>query len=376
MRTRGNKGKHGETDREILNIVLDSLPDHPMGLTKKQIYEILEERTGKDREGIKRRISFLTKSLKDVFVCRVISGKNTFGFKISNLYDLSKLYIAAIEDKDDSPNQIYEFFSNEMKNHFSDIVDYLRLFYVDSEWLISKKDVGLVKDYGDYSDYGLPKEVLDWFIGGPCPNPKWEEPLKEDVSVISNESNINMGVTESKAKNSMLSELPHGKKERYWNVNPEIITFNPDDYPESGIYKIKKKLDEISEYLLDFGYLDKMVHYLPLVSEFHDGLEKYFNEDGNWFFPHIPRYVTESYFFSNAKIEYSNVIPREVMGKFYGFINIFKTAIQNEDYLDQYSNMLPLGDTNSFLRLKKEGSKTLWECVRYIPVESKAENKD
>lgn len=138
VRERGEKGKHGETDREIVFTILHNQLKNPQGLTKKQIAVIMEKATNKDREGIRRRIANMIgdqSPLKGLIQIEPdnVHNKKYFKIRLKNLKDTARFYNFMLEfmkSKEDTleRQEIHNFVQEHYLAYEDQVIDYLYLW--------------------------------------------------------------------------------------------------------------------------------------------------------------------------------------------------------------------------------------------------------
>jgi hypothetical protein len=249
VRDRGKKGRHGDTDRAIMLLVIlrgESLPD---GVPKRIIYEQIERNTGIDREGVKRRIKELTRNpaIQGILEETNRGGRSYFRVNVSNLYDLSRLYVflmPALEASRAISSSIREYFDRHMNAFFTDFVDYFRLWKpFDHEW-------------------GMPPD----FLIEPSLMPPGKEEDLEAVYIQTDGQIVS-------------EELPGT-----YNAHREAVVFHPEYYPVYGTEKIKWVL---SQAIKGEGYSfisPDFIDLLPAVKEVHE----YFTEMENFHKDRVP----------------------------------------------------------------------------------------
>ncbi|AAT42942.1 hypothetical protein [Picrophilus oshimae] len=149
VRSRGDKGKHGETDREIIfALCLNMISGHGDGLSQFELSSIVEKNTNKEREGIRKRIAYLTSDKSPIYpLMKKLppkEGKRKIVMEINNLLDVAKLYVF-MEKSPELVSLLEEFFYENLRKYITDVVDILQLW-----------------DPGD-PNYGLPVEICRKF---------------------------------------------------------------------------------------------------------------------------------------------------------------------------------------------------------------------
>jgi len=255
-RDRGKKGKHGDTDRAIILMVILRGESRPDGVPKKIIYEEIEKNTGIDREGVKRRIKELTRNpdIEGILEETIRGGRSYFRVNVSNLYDLSRLYVfllPAIEASQAISSSTREYFDRHMKAFFTDFIDYFRLWKpFNHEW-------------------GMPPAFLN--------EPRFLLPGEEvpDLSVPEDAEEVYI-----QADGQIVSEEIAGT----YNAHREAVVFHPEKYPNRGTEKIKWLL---SQAIKGEGYSfisPNFIDLLPAVKEVHE----YFTEMENFHKDRVP----------------------------------------------------------------------------------------
>jgi hypothetical protein len=148
-RSKGEKGKHGETDREIVfTLCLNMISGHDDGLSQFELSRIVEENTEKEREGIRKRIAYLTSDKSPVYpLMKKLppkEGKRKIVMKINNLMDVARLYVF-MEKSPELTSLLEDFFYENLAKYVTDVVDILQLW-----------------DPGD-PKYGLPRKICGKF---------------------------------------------------------------------------------------------------------------------------------------------------------------------------------------------------------------------
>lgn len=138
VRERGEKGRHGETDREIVFTILHNQLKNPQGLTKKQIAVIMEKATNKDREGIRRRIANMIgdqSPLKGLIQIEPdnVHNKKYFKIRLKNLKDTARFYnfmLDFMKSKEDTleKQEIHNFVQEHYLAYLDQVIDYLYLW--------------------------------------------------------------------------------------------------------------------------------------------------------------------------------------------------------------------------------------------------------
>lgn len=353
MKTRGQKGKHGETDREILELVIMNLPRYPDGLTKKQIYTAMEKNTGKDREGIKKRITELTKNkvLEGVFINKPVAGRKLFGLKISNLYDLSRLYVALKPDLSDFYDELQKYFINEVRLYFTDFVDYLRLFRpLNLSWRLPLSYPTVVIS----NQWNFPDPVAKW-----CINYSETISNEEGIFIMGNDE-LTQDEEYYRIDNdgNLIEnyEKPAVRRTRY--------AYHPEDYPDSGPERVKRLFRQIAQHRFFGRYESFFCSTLPLVYEFQNETSKIEDEYSGWLHPMYVGVSEEALY--NTMYEYQNM-PESVtsrLGVFFSVLKEFLESLGVED-ADSYKNEIPIGGFFPYIRLHKDDNQTYWEISRF-----------
>jgi len=248
-RDRGKKGRHGDTDRAIMLLVILRGESRPDGVPKKIIYEEIEKNIGIDREGVKRRIKELTRNpdIEGILEETIRGGRSYFRVNVSNLYDLSRLYVflmPALEASQAISSSTHEYFDRHMKAFFTDFIDYFRLWKpFDRGW-------------------GMPHE----FLNKPLPpgkEPRFDFTEDEEVYI--------------QADGQIVSEELPGT----YYAHRKTVVFHPEKYPNRGMEKIKWLLSHAIKgkgySFISPNFIDLFIDLLPAVKEVHE----YFTEMEN-----------------------------------------------------------------------------------------------
>jgi len=411
VKSRGQKGKHGETDREILQLILLNLEHYPDGLTKKQIYEALEKITGKDREGIKRRITELTRSLEGVFVCRNVLGKMRYGIKVSNLYDLSKLYVTLQPELSLFDSEIEGIFAKETERYFTDFVDYLRIFWPDP---IAGNKWGFPKSIADWWRDDIPAEYGSEFAERCSGEEQVDElakylittktliPFRRPLSletaftnrIINNELH-KAGVTAdiNNDKFTQTKEFFRIDEEGILiedTEHPQVIRssyrYHPEEFPDFGTERVKRifrriieqppsyikepEFDELTNKPVlpdrsNIHILKRFCKYLPLVYDFHNELSKEEELSLRFIFP--GNSMQSQINFTNL---YSSVLPEHVASELLEFFEFLKGLLSHfsDEETTSFAERLPITTHNPRVRLQKRDHITYWEIYRFEDV--------
>ena len=363
MKTRGQKGKHGETDREILELIILNLPRYPDGLTKKQVYTTIEKNTGKDREGIKRRITELTRSkvLEGVFINKLVKGKNLFGVRISNLYDLSRLYIAMKAESSDFYN-VKRYFIGEMRKYFTDFVDYLRLFRpLNLSWALHLSHPEVMVS----NQWNFPHPVAKWCIN-------YSETIEKDgvIFIMGNddltqdEEYYRIGEDGSLIEDN---EKPDVRRTKY--------VYHPENYLDNGPERVKRLFRQIEQHLYFTRYVERFCAFLPLVYDFHNEANKIEDEYSNWLQPMYKESSDEALY--DTVYEYQNM-PETItseLGILFGTLKEIMDSFGVEGF-DSYRDELPITGLLPYIRLHKDDHETYWEISRFDDIERSYEDAE
>lgn len=234
MRERGQKGKHGETDGQIVMLIALNYKNHPEGLTKTNIHRKIEERTGKDREGIKRRITELSRNekLKSILRTRNIGGRIHYSLEPRNILDISKIHNflePVINEKKEYRSFLQDYFADLITKHFTDLVDYLRL------WDPKDKVYGLPERFFCSVGEEIPKDEKD-------PRHRWEG------NDFIHEHELDLTPTESERMATIGDEnrlLIEAGENEAWIVR-ETFEFDPWKFPNEGPFLMKERLRELN----------------------------------------------------------------------------------------------------------------------------------
>lgn len=147
VRERGEKGKHGETDRQIVFAILHNQIKDSRGLTKKQIAEIVEAATGKDRDGVRKRVAMMLgdrSPIKDIIKIENINSKIYHKLNPKNLKEACILYNFFEEEVNlIDLKEVKNFISPFIDSYIKEVIDFLHLWNP--------------KDY----PYTIPSDMLD-----------------------------------------------------------------------------------------------------------------------------------------------------------------------------------------------------------------------
>ena len=148
-RERGEKGKHGETDRQIVFAILHNQLRDPRGLTKKQIAEVVQAATKKDQDGVRKRVAHILgdqSPLKQMIQMENVDLKHFYKFNLRNIKDAAILYNFMHRGGDFLGDEEFDdYISENLLAHEEDLIDYLYLWDPFS------------------SMYGLPKQLIEEF---------------------------------------------------------------------------------------------------------------------------------------------------------------------------------------------------------------------
>jgi len=367
-RDRGKKGKHGDTDRAIILMVILRGESRPDGVPKKIIYEEIERNTGIDREGVKRRIKELTRNpdIEGILEETTRGGRSYFRVNVSNLYDLSRLYVfllPAIEASHAISSSIREYFDRHMNAFFTDFVDYFRLWKpFDCRW-------------------GMPPE------SSTEPLPPGEEPclvVSEDAEVVY-----------VQADGRIVSEEIAGA----CNAYREAVVFHPEYCSKHGTEKIKRLLSRAIEGA-GYGFISpNLIDLLPAVKEAHE----YFTEMENFHKDYVPPTMMD--YLEEDRLEHLSAsfldgcdvpemigpleeyptdcdVPLSALGNdivkaaVFSFIEklheLSKLFPELDDYLKTIENM----SYNPYVRMIRHGNTTTWAFYRLYGADAEERDSD
>jgi hypothetical protein len=148
-RAKGEKDKHGETDREIIfALCYNVMRGNVSGLSKTQLSKIVENATGKDRDGIRKRLDSLTgvkSSLNSILIVMPPeNGIKKLKIEINGLLDLAKFSIF-MEKSPELLEYLDPFVWGNLRKYITEVVDILQLWKPDDP------------------NYGLPKDICRKF---------------------------------------------------------------------------------------------------------------------------------------------------------------------------------------------------------------------
>jgi len=323
---------HGHNEKNCHEYRGESRPD---GVPKRIISEEIEKNTGIDREGVKRRITELTRNpaIQGILKETNKGGRSYFQVNVSNLYDLSRLYVflmPALEASRAISSSTREYFDRHMRAFFTDFIDYFRLW----------------KPFDYY--WGMPHQ----FLNEPLPSGK--EPcfdFTEDEEVY------------IQADGQIVSEKIAGTYKAY----REAVVFHPEYYPEHGTEKIKRLLSRAIEGA-GYNFINpNLIDLLPAVKEVHD----YFTEMENY----CKDYVDPEMIGYFDEYPYECDVPLSVLGNdvvkaaVFSFIEklkeLSKLFPELGDYLKTVGNM----SYNPYVRMIRNGSATTWAFYRFYEVD-------
>jgi hypothetical protein len=133
-RVRGQKGKHGETDREIIfALCYNMLMGYKDGLSVYELAKTVENATGKDRDGLRKRIAYLKREesiLHGILIKIPHSGsKTTLKIEISSLLDLARFYVFMEKLPEEGYEELYcNFIPHYLDKYITEVVDILQLW--------------------------------------------------------------------------------------------------------------------------------------------------------------------------------------------------------------------------------------------------------
>jgi hypothetical protein len=149
VRAKGEKDKNGETDRAIIfALCYNIMRGNVSGLSKTQLSKIVENATGKYRDGIRKRLDSLTgvkSSLHGILIVMPPeNGVKKLKIEINGLLDLAKFSIF-MEKSPKLLENLDPFVWENLKKYITEVVDILQLWKPDDP------------------NYGLPKEICRKF---------------------------------------------------------------------------------------------------------------------------------------------------------------------------------------------------------------------
>lgn len=131
-RERGEKGKHGETDRQIVFAILHNQFRNPRGLTKKQIAEVVQAATKKDQDGVRKRVAHMLgdqSPLKQMLQMENVDLKHFYKFNLRNIKDAAVLYNFMHRGGDFLGDEEFDtYISENLLAYEEDLIDYLYLW--------------------------------------------------------------------------------------------------------------------------------------------------------------------------------------------------------------------------------------------------------
>jgi len=339
-RDRGKKGKHGDTDRAIMLLVIlrgESLPD---GVPKKTIYEEIEKNTGIDREGVKRRIKELTRNpaVQGILTETNRGGQSYFQVNVSNLYDLSRLYVflmPALEASQAISSATWEYFDRKTEAFFTDFIDYFRLWKpFNHEW-------------------GMPPAFLN--------EPRLLLPGEEvpDLSVPEDAEEVYI-----QADGQIVSE----KIADTYKAYRKAFVFHPEYYPDHGTEKIKWMLSraiKVEVYSFITGYRlisSNLIDFLPAVKEVHE----YFTDMENAHKDYMPIVMLGSLYEYpyECGVPLSAIDNDVVKAAIFSFIEILKALWRLFPELGDYLMTIENMSYNPYVRMIRSGNATTWAFDR------------
>lgn len=167
-RARGQKGKHGETDREIIyGLCYNMREGYKDGLSVYELAKTVENATGKDRDGIRKRIAYL-KSEKSPLNGILITvphsgGKTTLKIEINSLLDLARFYVFMEKLPEDGYEELFcNFIPHYLKKYIAEVIDILQLWkpgdpnygLPESIWKEFEKEKKVIFDPSLYPETG------------------------------------------------------------------------------------------------------------------------------------------------------------------------------------------------------------------------------
>jgi len=337
VRDRGKKGRHGDTDRAIMLLVILRGESRPDGVPKKIIYEEIEKNIGIDREGVKRRIKELTRNpdIEGILEETIRGGRSYFRVNVSNLYDLSRLYVflmPALEASRAISSSTREYFDRHMNAFFADFIDYFRLWNpFDNYW-------------------GMPLEILN------APEDAEEVYIQADGQIV--------------------SEKIAGTHKAY----REAYVFHPEYYPEHGTEKIKRLLSQAikgPDYSSITGYSfigTNFIDLLPAVKEAHDYFTEIENDSKDYVPPEVMDYL-EDYPYECGVPPYAsgNDVVKAAVFSFVEKLRELSLLPELDDYLLTLEHM----SYNPYVRMIRNGNATTWAfCRLYEAYEEERDSDD
>jgi hypothetical protein len=131
-RIRGEKGKNGETERQIIFAILNNQIKNGRGLTKKQVAELVESVTKKDRDGIRKKVAKILgpeSPLKSMLQIEEHEMKKFVSLRPRNLRDVAILYNFLKPDKEIlNLQEVRDFIGDKFIIFIEEIVDFLYLW--------------------------------------------------------------------------------------------------------------------------------------------------------------------------------------------------------------------------------------------------------
>lgn len=327
MKSPGRRGKQGETDRQILQLLIANARKHPLGLSKTEIVREIEK-TGIDREGVKRRITALLshKDLRGVVVRRNISSRLLFSLNVMSLMDLAMLYVflEPIETKDVSMSlEINDYFLRNIRNFLPEFVDYLRLW----------------NPFGD-GPLSLPDEFKDEIFGRTVTGEPhiWELPENTEYFRLED--------------GKMIADNEHP------DLGRELLTFDPERYPGHGTEPLKLVLKRwAADRYFPYPFGQDLIDYLALVYEFH----KYATEQENEF----ENYFDDMFFECEDEAVYDTginfkTLPPSISSPLYAFLDDLKRGLKLSEETLPLVESLPAA-LFPYVSLKWNGGHAYWQ---------------
>jgi hypothetical protein len=131
-RIRGEKGKNGETERQIIFAILNNQIKNGRGLTKKQVAELVESVTKKDRDGIRKKVAKILgpeSPLKSMLQIEEHEMKKFVSLRPRNLKDVAILHNFLKPDKEILDlSEVQQFIGDIFLIFIEEIVDFLYLW--------------------------------------------------------------------------------------------------------------------------------------------------------------------------------------------------------------------------------------------------------
>jgi len=352
-RDRGKKGKHGDTDRAIMLLVILRGESRPDGVPKRTIYEEIEKNTGIDREGVKRRIKELTRNsdIEGILEETIRGGRSYFRANVSNLYDLSRLYVfllPAIEASQAISSSTREYFDRHMKAFFTDFIDYFRLWKpFDHEWGMPPaflNEPRLLLPGEEVPDLGVPEDAEEVYI---------------------------------QADGQIVSEEIAGT----CNAYREAVVFHPEYYPDYGTEKIKRLLSQTIN-AAGYGFISSnLIDLLPALKEAHE----YFTEMENFHKDRVPPEMIGYFdeYPDECGVPLSAFGNDVVKAAIFSFIEklhelpeLLALSMEIGDYLLDYLLTLEHMSYNPYIRMIRHGNTTTWAFYRLYGADAEERDSD